>query len=200
MSQVTVKTSDVKTSPMMTTLRSVEWVWGGVGIGAASLSACFAAYMLAFGPSEPSISGAGDFGLFARMRPSERVADSRVLPVLRGASRSGLTDGPGDNPATLTASAAIDFSPTGSLDGKPEAAEIKSAAVGGTILLGTEKLLPSFILRDVFDGRALVETPSKLTLVSKGSVIAGAGEVLAIERRGKQWAVVTSGGVIGGPR
>lgn len=179
--------------------RTGEWVWGGVGLGAAGLSACFAAYMLAYGPAEGSIRSLGDFGIFARMRPSSRVADTRVDPVLRAASRRSTTDG-ADLPPALTASAPVDFSPTGSVIGKADGVDAKATMAAGMSLQNSDRPLPAFILRDVFDGRALVETPRTITLVSKGSMLDGAGEVLSIERRGNQWTVITSAGVIGAAR
>lgn len=60
-------------------------------------------------------------------------------------------------------------------------------------------MLPGYVLRDVFDGKALVESRNALSLVAPGSTIDGAGEVLAIERRGDRWIVATTRGLIGAP-
>lgn len=169
-----------------------EWLWGGLGLGTAGLSACFAAYMMAMGPSG-GFASVADFGVFARMRPSARLADSRVLPVLQGAGPPAVRS---DETAVLASAApAVDLMPTGTVSASPAGAGARSAGImpGGA---AAGRVLPAFFLREVFGGQALVESPSTLTLVSKGSVIAGAGTVLSIERRGTQWAVVTSEGII----
>ncbi len=180
----------VKASGKAAASHRTEWLWGGLGVGTAGLSACFAAYMLAFGPGS-GVPSASDFGLFARMRPNPRVAEARVPPVLQGSAQLKRAQG---ETAGAAPAPTVDFTPTGSVADKP--GDVKAAAIDRA----AETTLPSFILRDVFDGRALVESPSALTLVSKGSVIVGAGRVLSIERRGGQWAVITSGGIIGGLR
>ncbi len=55
-----------------------------------------------------------------------------------------------------------------------------------------------YVLRDVRDGFALVEGRSGLRHVTMGDAIPGAGTVRAIEKRGREWVVVTSIGVIDG--
>lgn len=173
--------------------RGTEWVWGGLGLGTASLSASFAAYMLAFGPAS-GVPSAADFGLFARMRPSARLADTQVSRLLAAPPQPSAVAG-----GTVTSASApvVDFAPTGSVIRKADANLDPAAVPPGP---SSEATLRSFILRDVFDGRALVESPSALTLVAKGSVIAGAGKVLSIERRAGRWTVVTTEGIIGGAR
>jgi hypothetical protein len=57
--------------------------------------------------------------------------------------------------------------------------------------------LPGWVLRDVYDGIALVEGRDGYREVSVGQAIPGAGKVEAIERRGRRWVLVTSLGVIG---
>jgi hypothetical protein len=53
-----------------------------------------------------------------------------------------------------------------------------------------------YVLRDVRDGVALLEGRSGLRAVAPGDAVPGAGMVRAIERRGAEWVVVTSVGVI----
>jgi len=55
-----------------------------------------------------------------------------------------------------------------------------------------------YVLRDVREGVAVLEGRSGLREVAPGDVIPGAGRVRAIERRGQEWVVVTSIGVIDG--
>jgi hypothetical protein len=58
--------------------------------------------------------------------------------------------------------------------------------------------IPGWILRDVYDGVALVEGRDGYSReVIVGEVIPGAGRIEAIERRGRRWVVVTNQGFIG---
>ena len=57
--------------------------------------------------------------------------------------------------------------------------------------------IPGWVLRDVYDGVALVEGRDGYREVSVGQAIPGAGKVEAIERRGRRWVLVTSLGFIG---
>ena len=55
-----------------------------------------------------------------------------------------------------------------------------------------------FVLRDIDDGLALIEARNgRLFEVSPGMNLPGVGKVEAIERRGRQWVVVTPKGYIG---
>jgi hypothetical protein len=56
--------------------------------------------------------------------------------------------------------------------------------------------IPGFVLRDVYQGIALVEGRGGYREVRVGEPIPGAGKVEAIERRGRRWVVVTSQGLI----
>lgn len=57
--------------------------------------------------------------------------------------------------------------------------------------------LDTWILRDVFDGVAVVEGRNqRLVEVAPGETLPGGGRVEAIERRGKAWVVITSKGLI----
>ena len=53
-----------------------------------------------------------------------------------------------------------------------------------------------YVLRRVADGTALVESRAGLREVVPGDQLPGAGRVRSIERRGRQWVVVTTSGVI----
>jgi hypothetical protein len=55
-----------------------------------------------------------------------------------------------------------------------------------------------YVLRQVEDGIAFIESRDGLRTVAPGQVLPGAGKVRAIEKRGEKWVVVTSGGVIDG--
>ncbi|MBV9569530.1 MAG: hypothetical protein JO172_15480 [Hyphomicrobiales bacterium] len=56
--------------------------------------------------------------------------------------------------------------------------------------------VPGWVLRDVYDGIALVEGRGGYREVAVGEAIPGVGRVEAIERHGRHWVVVTSQGVI----
>jgi hypothetical protein len=58
-----------------------------------------------------------------------------------------------------------------------------------------------WVLREVYNGSALVESRSRgLYEVMPGNVIPGAGRVESIERRGARWVVITDKGLIGAYR
>ena len=167
-------------------------LWGGVGFTAAAASAAFAVYMVVVGPGlghHPS-----DFGLFATLTHPQ-VSDAQALQPFHGAPAHTRPDGAGPAPsATAAASGPIDFAPTGTVspadDQRPADPAAKDPGQTGAVTL------PGFVLRDVFDGKALVESRSALTLVAPGSTLEGAGQVLSIERRGDVWVVTTTTGVI----
>ncbi len=56
--------------------------------------------------------------------------------------------------------------------------------------------IQGWVLRDVYDGIALVEGRGGYREVAVGEAIPGVGRVEAIERHGRHWVVVTSQGVI----
>ena len=57
--------------------------------------------------------------------------------------------------------------------------------------------LGGYVLRDVYRGMALVERRDGLIEeIAQGDLLPGAGRVTAIERRGRDWVVVTTQGVI----
>lgn len=60
----------------------------------------------------------------------------------------------------------------------------------------TPPVIRGWILREVYDGVALVEGAGGAIEVAPGETLPGAGRVKSIERKGKGWIVVTSRGVI----
>jgi hypothetical protein len=60
----------------------------------------------------------------------------------------------------------------------------------------TPQLLTNWIVRDVYDGIALVEGPEGAVEVMPGDIIPGAGTVRSIQRRGNGWVVLTSRGMV----
>jgi hypothetical protein len=76
---------------------------------------------------------------------------------------------------------AVDFTPVGSI-GESE----RDLTSAGFVLLG------------VRGETAVIQTPSTIIRVSAGDVVDGLGRIVAIERRGGKWAVITPSGVIVG--
>ena len=146
--------------------RALDVVLGSLGVSAAVASAGFAVYMAAFGPVHgPAM---------------------RAVPVLALGGVPSHGQRSAVPPEPETASAGIDFDPTGSIAG---AASDQGHPDPGAILT-------DFAVRDAFDGTALVEAHGTLQMVQKGTVLAGAGTVTAVTRHGGSWTVSTTGGTI----
>ncbi|MDQ6701801.1 MAG: hypothetical protein M3Z96_01185 [Pseudomonadota bacterium] len=65
---------------------------------------------------------------------------------------------------------------------------------------GHPQLITNWVVRDVYDGIALVESPRGSIEVMPGEIIPGAGTVKSIERRGAGWIVITSRGLVDSAR
>ncbi len=166
-----------------------DWVWHGLGIGAATASAGFATYAMIFSTGE--VVPSGNFNVFARY---DRLYQA---PAARHASTTDLAGASPRDAGPMRTDVArkdgVDFDPTGSLAPGSDPSQAGRSGL-------TERTLPSYTLRDVFDGKALVESRASLSVVKPGSVLDGAGEVLSIEKRGDQWVVLTRKGMITGQR
>jgi uncharacterized protein YidB (DUF937 family)/TolA-binding protein len=64
----------------------------------------------------------------------------------------------------------------------------------------TPQLITNWVVRDVYNGIAVVESPRGSIEVAPGEIIPGAGMVKSIERRGAGWIVITSRGLIDSAR
>ncbi len=58
------------------------------------------------------------------------------------------------------------------------------------------QLITNWVVRAVYDGIALVESPHGSIEVTPGETIPGAGTVISIERRGAGWIVITNRGLV----
>ena len=65
---------------------------------------------------------------------------------------------------------------------------------------GHPQLITNWVVRDVYDGIALVESRRGSIEVAPGEIIPGAGRVKSIERRGAGWIVITSRGLVDSAR
>ncbi len=173
---------------------AADWMMGGLGIGCAVASAGFAVYMIAVGPGAPDPHGSGYFTVFAHFDRRPQYAALRDEMGVAASQAPARGRGPEGAPATSVAQAgAVDYTATGSIPTAPGATALRPAVASSD-----EPVLHDFVLRDVFDGKALVEGRHALSLVSPGMTLDGAGEVLSIQRRNDTWVVVTKDGVIGG--
>jgi hypothetical protein len=59
--------------------------------------------------------------------------------------------------------------------------------------------IPGWIVREVADGRAVVQGPNGIWRVGRGDVLPGAGRVDSIVRWGHRWIVATNRGLISTP-
>lgn len=111
-----------------------------------------------------------------------------AVPVASLAPTSTPT--PPVKPANI-ASAAPDVTQTGSL---PDAKKVEPKAEPDL----RKVQLDGYVLRDIDDGYALIEMKNgRFVEVASGGVLPGVGRIEAIERRGRQWVVVTPKGYIG---
>ena len=148
-------------------------------------------------PAEVTGFGSKDFGIFAHFdrRPRAGTALAAAHPPPAAAARAApatlaaLKQAPPPRPAAAVpapvsvarAGPGIDPAPTGSI---PSAGvTVRARALNG--------VLTDFTLREVVGDHALIEHRSRLSLVRAGSILADAGEVLAIERQGGGWVVRT---------
>jgi len=86
---------------------------------------------------------------------------------------------------------------------QPQNAATKSASTQNPVAqAASEKpqLITNWVVRDVYDGIALVEGPHGSIEVIEGETIPGVGTVKSIERRGSGWIVVTSRGLVDSAR
>ena len=176
-----------------------DWVWQGLGVGAATASASFATYALVFSTGE--VVPSGNFNLFARYDRLYQAPATRHGSSSDGASAS-VADAPTAARADTASTDAVDFTPTGSLAAAPDPSQVNAQPnpASRSRYNPDARSLPDFKLRDVFDGKALVESRSSLSVVKPGSVLDGAGEVLSIEKHGERWVVLTQNGIIAAQR
>ena len=142
---------------------------GLIGIGIAVASSAFASYMITQNQSAQHVAG---------------------VPAKR-------------QPLTWTqishfAKADIDPMTTGSITPSVGKASdgLAGSGDGGVGFDPSARKLPGFVLRDVFEGMALVEGTDGVRAIRPGFTLPEGSKVTAIERHAGKWVVLTTGGII----
>jgi hypothetical protein len=78
----------------------------------------------------------------------------------------------------------------------PGGAQPQPKSIEASVQAPPKAPIQGWVLREVYDGIALVEGRGGYREVQVGEAIPGAGKVEAIEKRGRRWVVVTSQGLI----
>jgi len=86
------------------------------------------------------------------------------------------------------------------VSGKPVHIAEAKPSIDATNGQRNPQLITNWVVRDVYDGIALVESPRGSIEVTPGETIPGAGTVKSIERRGTGWIVITNLGLVDSAR
>ncbi len=101
---------------------------------------------------------------------------------------------------TLAAQRVIDRAPVASisrdLSNEPPRSNLQAPAPKAASVHVPAGAYRAYVLRDVEDGRAVVEGPEGLVEVGPGETLPGGARVEKIERRGRDWVVLTDRGAI----
>ena len=131
-------------------------------------------------------------------RTTERI---QKLELRTDTAPSPVSFFPGLAPRAPVASAPAPMPPLRrQADADPAQLPSETTRVAATPRSANAARIPAngYVLRDVRDGVAVLEGRAGLRQVAPGDAIPGAGRVRAIEKRGREWVVVTSIGVIDG--
>jgi hypothetical protein len=90
--------------------------------------------------------------------------------------------------------------PPKAVSGKPVHVAEAKPPINATNGQRNPQLITNWVVRDVYDGIALVESPRGSIEVTPGETIPGAGTVKSIERRGTGWIVITNLGLVDSAR
>lgn len=145
-----------------------------------------------------------DRDVTARLAEVDRFVartSERVQRLEQGANPEIEARGPGATPSGLRTStlAPIPLPPMRpQFDEQGAFMPAETTRVAAQPRLSNASRIPAngYVLRDVRNGFAVVEGRSGLREVAPGDTIPGVGRVRGIERRGAEWVVVTSVGVI----
>jgi len=141
-------------------------------------------HQMAAPPATAALGTASAPGKAAARQPAQ-IAVAPAKPPLENAHGQRKTGGRGD---------AFDPSKNPTAPGVPR--PLGSLAPAAS----PPQLITNWVVRDVYDGIALVESPRGSIEVAPGEIIPGAGMVKSIERRGAGWIVITSRGLVDSAR
>ncbi|MDV2983712.1 UNVERIFIED_CONTAM: hypothetical protein Q9R58_05260 [Methylobacteriaceae bacterium AG10] len=143
-------------------------------------------------------------GLADRIGRSEQALDKRLTILAETVTRGEREQS--DRIAGMIAQlekksqaavAAVPAKPEAKSESKPEARAAEPTQTGSLADKPKTETLDGWALRDVYDGVAILEDRRRrLVEVGRGDAVPGIGRVEAIERRGRQWVVVTRQGII----
>lgn len=143
-------------------------------------------------------------GLADRIGRSEQALDKRLTILAETVTRGEREQS--DRIAGMIAQlekksqasvAAVPAKPEAKSELKPEARAAEPTQTGSLADKPKTETLDGWALRDVYDGVAILEDRRRrLVEVGRGDAVPGIGRVEAIERRGRQWVVVTRQGII----
>ncbi|WP_139223480.1 hypothetical protein [Methylocapsa palsarum] len=152
------------------------------GVGAAMVAASFAGYMIATESGPDSV----------------KAGERRIL----GAALAKPRDAMPDLSRTGGEAEPFDFDATGSIiRGRDEAAvearrDILPAIKADGAKSNPPGVAPSYVLRFVHKGVAIVQSGGKSYVVAPGASLPQAGRVLSIDKRAGRWVVVAEAGLI----
>ena len=134
-------------------------------------------------------------GLIERLERIEKHVVTVKTPEVPAAPVpvASATPTPPAKPANIAS--VPDVTQTGSL---PDARKVEPKADPKPELDPRKTQLDGYVLRDIDDGYALIEMKNgRFVEVAAGGTLPGVGRIEAIERRGRQWVVLTPKGYIG---
>jgi hypothetical protein len=141
-------------------------------------------------------AAAQNLPLLERLDTLERASRAATARMARGTEAADGTEGAVTAPDAKFAALA---SRPDVID-RPLAEPSRTGSVPEAKAAAKPKAVEGWVLREVYDGGAVVESRSgRLYEVVPGRNLPSVGRVESIERRGKIWVVVTAKGIIGPP-
>jgi hypothetical protein len=140
-------------------------------------------------------------GLAERLERADSGARlAQIVERLDRLEKHAVTAHAGAKPATVAAAADVPLRTGSIVEQKP----VPPAEVGRSEQAKAETkpdprtaAIEGWVLREVYDGVALIEGRNKRLLeIAPGQSLAGVGRVESIEKRGRSWVVVTNRGII----
>jgi hypothetical protein len=134
--------------------------------------------------------------LLERLDTLERASRAASARMARGTEAAEGTEGAVTAPDAKSAA----FASRPDVIDRPLAEPSRTGSVPDAKAAAKPKPVEGWVLREVYDGGALVESRNgRLYEVAPGRNLPSVGRVESIERRGRIWVVVTAKGIIGPP-